>query len=239
MSDPGNIVITGASGGIGRALCELIANRYPRARILATWRSSPPDLSAVNVEWCQLDVTSEADIVRLADVAGSTDWLINCVGMLHSDQQAPEKSIRRLDADEFLTSMQVNCLPTLLLAKHFHPLLRQSDAGRFVAISARVGSITDNGLGGWYSYRISKAALNMALKNISIEWRRSLPRCSVAALHSGTVDTSLSAPFQAGLPDGQVLSPTDSAAHLLEIIEGLTPENSGQFWAWNKEMLPW
>lgn len=239
MIEPGTIVITGASGGIGQALCTLLAARYPAARILATWRSSQPELVGDNIEWRQVDISCEDDIAALAMAAGKADWVINCVGLLHSGEHKPEKTIRRLAPEDFLLNLQVNCLPTLLLAKHFHPLLRQSQAGRFVAISARVGSIADNALGGWYSYRVSKAALNMALKNISIEWRRSLPRCSVAALHPGTVDTCLSEPFQSGLRSGQLLTPVQSADYLLGIITGLTPDNSGQFWAWDGEILPW
>ncbi|EKO3738305.1 SDR family NAD(P)-dependent oxidoreductase, partial [Vibrio metschnikovii] len=130
-------------------------------------------------------------------------------------------------------------LPTLLLAKYFSPLMKTSDAAKFVTISAKVGSISDNRLGGWYSYRASKAALNMLLKTLSIEWQRTIKRGVVLALHPGTTDTPLSKPFQANVPADKLLTPEQAAQYLVELIIQATLQQTGQFLAYNGERLPW
>jgi NAD(P)-dependent dehydrogenase (short-subunit alcohol dehydrogenase family) len=234
-----NIVIVGAAGGIGQALAELIADRNADCQIVATYHETAPLLQRPNITWHQVDVTQEADIQRLAAACSKADWLINAAGLLHTAEQGPDKSIRQASTAFFLQNMTTNCLPTLLLAKYFQPLLRHSEASVFATVSARVGSIAENELGGWYSYRTSKAALNMVLKNLSIEWRRTMPRCSVAALHPGTTDTPLSAPFQRNVSADQLFSPAQTAAYLLAVIDQLTPQVSGKFWSWDGELLPW
>ncbi|MDX1321189.1 MAG: SDR family NAD(P)-dependent oxidoreductase, partial [Oceanospirillum sp.] len=130
-------------------------------------------------------------------------------------------------------------LPTLLLAQHFSSALKKSTRGIFAAVSAKVGSIEDNRLGGWYSYRASKAALNMALKTLSIEWQRSHKQLCVAALHPGTTDTGLSEPFQKNVPEGKLFTPEQTGHYLLNVLEQLTPEQTGSFFSWNGETLPW
>ena len=134
---------------------------------------------------------------------------------------------------------RVNTLPSLLLAKHFSKALKQSPAPLLATISARVGSIEDNRLGGWYSYRTSKAALNMALKTLSIEWRHSHPRGCIAALHPGTNDTPLSKPFQANVAAKDLFEPANTAVSFVELLARLSPADSGRFWAWDGEILPW
>ncbi|MFT6437071.1 MAG: NAD(P)-dependent dehydrogenase (short-subunit alcohol dehydrogenase family) [Candidatus Azotimanducaceae bacterium] len=234
-----NIVIVGAAGGIGQALTELIADRNTNDQITATYHQTMPQLQRPNIEWHQVDVTEEADVQWLAAACGKTDWLINAVGLLHTMEEGPEKSIRQTSPAFFLQNMTTNCLPTLLLAKHFQPLLRHSEASVFATVSARVGSIAENEIGGWYSYRSSKAALNMVLKNLSIEWRRTMPRCSVAALHPGTTDTPLSVPFQRNVPADKLFTPAQTAGYLLDVIDQLSPQVSGKFWSWDGEILPW
>ena len=144
--------------------------------------------------------------------------------------------------------MQVNCVPTLLLAKHAVPLFRESrlnqkisDASTkiFATVSAKVGSIEDNRLGGWHSYRASKAALNMCLKNLSIEWQRQLPDVCVASLHPGTTDTPLSKPFQKNVPVNSLFDSSYTATRLIEILGSLSPEQTGGFWSWDGKQLPW
>ena len=167
------------------------------------------------------------------------DWIINAAGFLHGPAGGPEKSIRSVDPDFLLENIRINALPTLLLAKHFGPALKRSNAPLLATVSARVGSIEDNRLGGWYSYRISKAALNMALKTLSIEWKHSHRKGCVAALHPGTNDTGLSKPFQANVPEGGLFEPRYTADCFVDLLTRLKPSDSGRFWAWNGEPLPW
>ena len=165
--------------------------------------------------------------------------MINAVGLLHDETHGPEKSIRSIDPDFFIKNMNVNALPTLLAAQAFSKLLKSAERGIFATISAKVGSIEDNGLGGWHSYRCSKAALNMALKNIAIEWQRSHKTLCVASLHPGTTDTSLSKPFQKNVPDGKLFSAEKTASYIIDTLEKLTPTETGKFWSWDGTELPW
>ena len=234
-----NIAIIGGSGGIGRTFVEVLAAREGVSAIHATYHHTPPPFDHPLVSWHPLDITDESSIEAWAQNIGELDWLINAVGMLHEPEQGPEKSIRRLDPDFFMRNIQTNALPTLLLAKHLHKQFRHERPAIFATVSAKVGSIEDNYLGGWYSYRASKAALNMGLKTLSIEWQRTLPNVSVAALHPGTTDTALSKPFQRHVPPGQLQSPVYTVNALLNVLDNLTPEQTGKFWAFDGELLPW
>ena len=170
---------------------------------------------------------------------GELDWLINCVGVLRIGDRGPEKTIGQLEPEHFMRSVEVNCLPTLLLGRHAADALKGSERGVFAAVSARVGSIADNGLGGWYSYRASKAALNMSLKCLAIEWGRTRKNIRVAALHPGTTDTRLSRPFQSNVPEGKLFTPAFTAERLLERVDSLHDGPSGRFLAWDGEEIPW
>ena len=159
--------------------------------------------------------------------------------LLHKPAKGPEKTIRQIDPSFFIESMSINALPSLLLAKHLHAKFRHGRPAVFATVSAKVGSIEDNRLGGWFSYRASKAALNMCLKTLAIEWRRSLPNVAVAALHPGTTDTPLSRPFQHNVPTGQLFAPAQSVSYMLDVLDGLNSADSGQFLAFDGEKLPW
>ena len=234
------IVIAGGSGGIGGAFVDKLAGRPDVETVVATYhRSSPPEAEHPNVSWQQLDLTQEPTIRDWAAQIGEIDWLINAVGMLHTPAQGPEKTIRHIDPAFFLHSMSINTVPTLLLAKHLHGNFRHGRPAVFATVSAKVGSIEDNRLGGWFSYRASKAALNMCLKTLAIEWRRSLPNVAVAALHPGTTDTDLSRPFQHNVPSGQLFTPAQSVSYMLDVLDGLNPADSGRFLAFDGEKLPW
>ncbi len=234
-----HIVITGGSGGIGGAFVARLAARPNVRTISATYHRQRPELEHPKVSWQRLDLSDEAAIQDWAAHTGDIDWLINAAGILHTPAQGPEKTIRHLDPDFFLHSMSINALPSLLLAKHLHSRFRHGRPAVFASVSARVGSIEDNRLGGWFSYRASKAALNMCLKTLAIEWRRTLPNVSVAALHPGTTDTPLSKPFQHNVPPEQLFAPTQSVDYLLKVLDGLEPGQSGQFLAFDGERLPW
>lgn len=248
MSEPLKIAIVGASGGIGAALLNVLAEREDVESIHATYFKSPASssLGSINtfagtarVHWTQLDATDEASVKSwLADV-GQVDWIINCVGMLHTQSKGPEKTIRHLDVDHFAASMQINCLPTMLLSKYAAAAFKGTQNGIFATISARVGSIEDNKLGGWYSYRASKAALNMVLKCLSIEWQRTLKNVRVLSLHPGTTDSRLSKPFQNNVPEGSLFSPEKTAGLLLEQIDAAKLKSSGRFIAYDGQEIPW
>ncbi|MEM7258342.1 MAG: SDR family NAD(P)-dependent oxidoreductase [Pseudomonadota bacterium] len=234
-----HVLIAAGSGGIGRALVAEVAARWPSAEITATWRSEPPPAKLPGVRWLQVDLTDEAQVASLAESIESPRWVINAAGVLHTDAHGPEKSIRAVNADFFVENMRVNVLPTLLLAKHFHRRFPKQSDCVFATLSARVGSIEDNRLGGWTSYRCSKAALNMALKNISIEWGRTAKQVAVVALHPGTTDTALSKPFQAGVAEQKLFSAEKTAGLLIDVVASLTPEHTGQFLAYDGSPIPW
>ena len=234
-----NIVITGGSGGIGGAFVEALTGRMDVEHIIATWNRHAPAREYPNVTWQQLDLSDESAVQAWASQTGDIDWLINTAGMLHNSSQGPEKTIRQIDPAFFLENMSTNALPTLLLAKHLHASFRHGRQAVFATVSAKVGSIEDNRLGGWFSYRASKAALNMCLKTLAIEWQRTLSNVAVVALHPGTTDSALSKPFQKNVPPGQLFAPSRTAAYLLDVLDGLTPAQSGQFLAFDGERLPW
>jgi NAD(P)-dependent dehydrogenase (short-subunit alcohol dehydrogenase family) len=234
-----NIVIAGGSGGIGGAFVEALARRPDVDKIIATCNRHSSALDHPKVAWHRLDLTDEAAIRDWAAEVDEIDWLINAAGLLHTRSRGPEKSIRQVDPAFFLENMSINALPALLLAKHLHDKFRHGRPAVFATVSARVGSIEDNRLGGWISYRASKAALNMSIKTLAIEWQRTLPNVAVVALHPGTTDTALSKPFQRHVPNGQLFTPGYSVNCMLNVLESLKPANSGQFLAFDGEQLPW
>ena len=234
-----NALVLGGSGGIGRAFVEQMSRKSGIERIHATWNSHEPDSGDSKVSWYRLDATREEEIEGLCRQLGEIDISINAIGMLHDDQYGPEKSTRQISADYFSRSIEINTLPTLLLARHLAPNLKHKRPAHFATVSARVGSIEENYLGGWYSYRASKAALNMILKTLSIEWKRSLPNVVVSALHPGTTDTALSKPFQKQVPPGNLFTTAQSAAYMMQVLQGLSPKDSGNFWSFDGERLPW
>ncbi len=230
-------LVLGGSGGIGAALVNELHNRYPVAEIIATCFKSP--IADGPARYLSLDVTDEQSICRVLRDFDEFDWVINAVGFLHDQRSQPEKTIRKFAPDVFHKNMMLNTLPTLLLGKYIGEKFKHGRNCVFATVSAKVGSIEDNCLGGWHSYRCAKAALNMALKNISIEWQRTHPNVCVAALHPGTTDTALSKPFQKNVPPEKLFPAAKTANYLLDLIVGLTPDKSGQFWSWDGSRLPW
>ena len=246
-------LIIGGTGGIGRAMVEQLVSSASKQHelpvtIFATYYKNVPDFEADNLHWLAMNICDEESIKQAADTikqqTAHIDWVINCAGLLHSGAQQPEKALRQVETAFFLENMQVNALASLLIAKHVKPLLAKAERSNdkpaiFTTISARVGSISDNQLGGWYSYRMSKAALNMGMKNLSIEWARSLKDVCVVVMQPGTVNTQLSAPFQGNVADGQLFSPAYSAECLLEVLSKMNAAQSGSFVDWAGESIPW
>lgn len=228
---PGGVaLVVGASGGIGSALVERLAHSGHFAEVLGTRRDGS----------LALDLTHEASIsAAIENVAarGELRLVVDATGVLHGGGFLPEKSLRDLDAAHFAHAFVINAIGPALLMKHVLPRLPREGKSVFATLSARVGSIGDNRLGGWHAYRASKAALNQLVRTAAIELKRRAPHAVCIALHPGTVDTSLSAPFaKTGL---EVHSPADAATHLLSVIEGLEPAQSGGFYDWRGDEIPW
>lgn len=224
-----NVVIIGASGGIGGALVANLLEDEKVRSIHATFHHTKPSIAHPKVSWQPLDLTCESSVREWASDLGELDWLINAAGLLHDVDGGPEKSLRQFQVDFFMKNMSINAAPALLLAKHTQDKFDHGRPAVFASVSARVGSIEDNRIGGCYSYRSSKAALNMCLKTLAIEWRRTLSNVSVAALHPGTTDTALSRPFQRNVPAQKLFDVARTAAYLVDVIRGLTPDKSGEF----------
>lgn len=239
--EPLRAVVIGATGGIGRAFVQALAGHDKVEQVFALARDPEGDWPA-GVATGTIDILDEASIEAAATQLSAEDALdlvLLATGMLHEgDRIQPEKSLRDFDADTMTEVFALNAIAPALVAKHFLPVLRKRQKTVFAVLSARVGSISDNRLGGWAGYRASKAALNMLLKTASIEHARRNRSSVVVALHPGTVDTRLSAPFQSNVPDEQLFTPETSAGHLLDVVDGLTPDDSGGFFAWDGQAIP-
>ncbi|MBL0899464.1 MAG: SDR family oxidoreductase [Reyranella sp.] len=227
----GLAIVVGASGGIGGAFLDRLPARSTFRTILGLGRRSDPPL----------ELAAEQSIVRAARhvqaLGHELRLVIDATGFLHGDGLAPEKSWRDLDAAHLARAFAVNAIGPALLMKHFLPLLPRQGKSVFATLSARVGSIGDNRLGGWYAYRASKAALNQLVRTAAVELGRSRPAAFCIALHPGTVATPLSAPFaKAGLD----VRPADEAAdRLLDTVDRLRPGDSGGFFDHRGDTVPW
>jgi len=227
-AEAGQAAVIGAGGGIGGALVAELEAGGGLDRVQTFSRRD-------------FDITDETSIAaaaaRLTDGPGALRLVIDATGFLHGSGQTPEKSMRELSFDGLARSFAQNAIGPALLMKHFLPLLPRRGRAVFATLSARVGSIGDNGLGGWHGYRASKAALNQLVRTAAIELQRSRPDAVCVALHPGTVATPLSAPFaKAGL---DVRPPEAAARDLLQVIEGLTPDKSGGFFDHRGDAIPW
>ena len=235
-----NISVFGATGALGHAFVQELRLRNPRAHISAFCRSRPVN-PVDNVDYRFIDINDEDELAKNAALiaeTGPVDLVIVATGILHNQTTFPEKSLRDLNARNLADVLYVNTVLPLLIAKHFIPKLDRKSRTVFAVISARVGSITDNKLGGWYAYRASKAALNMCVKNLAIETRRSRPGAVIVALHPGTVDSKLSKPFQSNVPENKLFSPDYSVGKLLQVVDHLSPEDSGKCFAWDGTEIP-
>jgi NAD(P)-dependent dehydrogenase (short-subunit alcohol dehydrogenase family) len=236
-----NVVVVGATGGIGNALVRALLET-PRVGHVYTFSRSPisEDLKQCSqITDIGIDITNEQSVAAAAQRLDGklVDIVIVATGLLHAQNLAPEKSIKSLTAESFQAVFMSNTLGPMLVAKHFLPLLRRNQKSVFSALSARVSSISDNRLGGWYSYRASKTALNMMLKSLAIECQRTHPQAIVVGLHPGTVDTPLSKPFQKQVKPDQLFLPHNAAESLLQVIDGLTLEDSGNLFAWDAKLI--
>jgi NAD(P)-dependent dehydrogenase (short-subunit alcohol dehydrogenase family) len=251
LDEPAHVLVTGASRGIGLAMVEQLLQCPDVARVLAVARSAnvTPALSALAAQHperlsrIEADLTDTADIERLARSVASTSprlhLLLNCAGVLHDAELRPEKSLAQLSLDSLQRSFALNAFAPILLVQALLPRLRHGKAAVIASLSARVASIGDNRLGGWYAYRAAKAAQNQLLRTLSIELRRLNPQACCLLLHPGTVDTALSAPFNAHVAADRLFTPAHSAACLLAIVAQAGPADSGRFIAWDGQDIPW
>jgi NAD(P)-dependent dehydrogenase (short-subunit alcohol dehydrogenase family) len=217
-------LVVGASGGIGAALVAELARRDVAVTGLSRREHG-------------LDVTDEASIARiLGALEGPFDTVLVATGALELGPHRPEKALRSVTPAALAAQFALNATGPLLILKHALRLMPRSEPVRFAALSARVGSIGDNGLGGWYSYRAAKAALNQLIHTAAIEVTRSHPQSVVVTLHPGTVDTSLTAQHRG---THAAMPPAEAAGHLLDVLGRLTPAQSGGFHDWQGTVVPW
>ena len=233
--------VIGASGGIGNALCQAIATSGRFSTVHALSRSAT-GFDDERIVAGTIDTSDEASVAAAAEkvsASGPLDLVIVASGILHRDSLQPERALRQIDTGNMAEVFLVNTIGPTLVAKHFLPLMNRDDKSVFGAITARVGSIEDNRKGGWVSYRSSKAALNMVIKTLSIEHSRRFKKGVVAGLHPGTVATGLSEPFSSRVPQENLFDPALSASHLLTVVDGLTPEDTGGLFAWDGSRIPY
>jgi NAD(P)-dependent dehydrogenase (short-subunit alcohol dehydrogenase family) len=231
--------IFGASGGIGGALVARLVDIPDTVLVYAGARS--PKAAKPKIQPFTFDLTEEASIAEAAErlkQSAPPDLIFVATGLLHDASTRPEKSLSMQSAEAYEKAFAVNCIGPALIGKHFLPLLPRDRRSIFAVLSARVGSISDNHLGGWHAYRASKAALNMVVRNFAIELGRTHPKAIAVALHPGTVDTRLSEPFQRNVDESKLFTPDYSAECLLSVIDHLTPADSGKLFGWDGTEIP-
>jgi len=231
----GCAVVVGATGGIGAALVESLRQDPNFTTVYALSRTPPSVRQTGHLRYLPIDIIEESSIRAAASqLPDPVRLVIVATGALHGGAIGqPEKTYRALDAAALLESYRINTVGPALVAKHMLPRMAPSGRSVFAALSARVGSISDNRAGGWHSYRASKAALNMILRNLAIEVSRRTPDMLCVGLHPGTVDTDLSLPFQRNVAEGTLFTAAQSADYLLQVIDRLRREDSGQVFAWD------
>lgn len=246
-------VVVGASGGLGRAWVErlresgrfstvLALSRTPLTGSASSSAQSDGLATVARLVEGRIDLQEVASIARAADLARTLPPIREVIvasGLLHaSDGLTPEKSLRALDPAVLQRLFAVNAIGPAMVAKHFMPLMPREGRVVFAALSARVGSIADNRLGGWYGYRASKAALNQFIRTLAIEWSRTAKGSVCVGLHPGTVDTLLSAPFQSNVAPDRLFTPDQSVAALDTVLASLSAADSGQVFAWDGQPVP-
>ena len=227
----GTALVVG-QGGIGTALVEALRQRQPQLELLWLGRRSTP----------RLDLTCDTDLDQLGEVLRGKRPLrlvLNTAGWLHDGQRGPEKRLSRVERAGLEQAFSINAYGAILLARAVESALGHGQSAWFASLSARVGSIGDNRLGGWYGYRAAKAAQNQLLRTLAVEWQRRLPSVCVTLLHPGTTATALSEPFRRGVPPEKLFSAERAAGHLLDVLATQGSDDSGRFLAWDGSTIPW
>ncbi len=236
-------LVTGAGGGIGRAVVDtLLASPRP-GRVIGVSRQPSPRADDARFEALNADLTTpEGRGTLISHLGGTTLHLtFNTIGMLHDEALDihPEKRLDDLDAEALARLFHVNATTPAMLLQALQPSLKGQHPALVASLSARVGSIEDNRLGGWYAYRASKAAHNMLMRTAAVELRRLNPNLAVACLHPGTTDTELSRPFQARVPEGKLFTPSFVAEQLLKVLEQCRPGEGASFHDWAGDPVAW
>ncbi len=239
---PKNCVIVGTSGGIGTAFVDHLLQQHGVEKIHCLSRSGQISANDVRIRNHILDYEKPETILSAATKVKNDapiDLAIVTTGLLHNKNGfGPEKSLRQLNADNLARAYQINAIGPALVAQSFLPLLNKETKSVFAALSARVGSISDNSIGGWYGYRAAKAGLNQLLRTASIEHARRWPESVVVGLHPGTVDTDLSKPFQRNVADGKLFTADYSVSQMFNVITAVTPADTGKIFAYDGTEVP-
>ncbi|WP_269617021.1 SDR family NAD(P)-dependent oxidoreductase [Prochlorococcus marinus] len=232
----GVALIIGA-GDIGRCIYDYLTAESPNLNVVVCTRN------LTNNKEIYLDLENDHSFAsfenKISLFKKPLRLVINTSGFLHSNRVKPEKRLSHINRSNIIKNFSINAIAPIMIAKSIEKFIRPELPFSYASLSARVGSIGDNRLGGWYSYRASKAAQNQFLKTLSIEWSRKFPLSIVSILHPGTCDTKLSKPFQAGVPKNKLFSPSQSSEYLINIISEQKPSDSGKFLAWDKNIIPW
>ena len=232
-----SIVVIGSSGAIGNAFIENLSILFDKASIFG-FTSNKALKSSQSITYNYINYKNEDSIEKAALIASEkspVDLVIIATGILHHGKIMPEKSLRDLSLEKFHLLFEANTILPALIMKHFIPRLNRKTKAVFAALSARVGSISDNKLGGWYSYRASKSALSMMIKNAAIETSRNNKNALIVGLHPGTVDSRLSKPFQSNVPEKRLFTPDYSVKKMLEVLKKLTAKDTGKCFDWDGE----
>ena len=232
------VAVIGSSGAIGRAFVDHYINDLSINSIFSFSRSSI-GIDNNKVKHFSIDIENESSIENAAKSVEETnfDEIIIASGLLHTNEFGPEKSIKDLKADNILKVLNVNTVGPAIIGKYFLPLLNKDNKSVMAFLSARVGSISENKLGGWYAYRASKSALNQVIKTFSIELKRTNPKAIIIGLQPGTVDSELSAPFKRSVSNNKLFSAEYSVSQLLGVIERADESSSGNLISWDGEII--
>lgn len=238
-------VLLGASGAIGCALTQRLVESESFSKIYAIgrtvcqiWPANHASITPIEInDYCEKDIQAAAQRIRSG--GNEINLALVATGMLHNADISPEKSLRQIDCNALKHLFTANTIVPIIFAKHFSRLMSKTQPAVLAAISARVGSISDNRLGGWYGYRASKSALNMLYKNLAIEMQRVNPNLIISLLHPGTTDTHLSKPFQANVAPEKLFSPQLSADYLYQVVQGLKKNDTGKFFGWDGKLIEW
>ncbi len=260
--DKKNVWIVGANGGLGLGLTQQIlaqghqvtaSSRRPSTALQQLEKSYSGNITTVIGDLSQQDSDLSSQLTAIFERYGRPDWTINASGLLHSnchgDSQnisqsskqsyMPEKRLSQITPTFLADNIEANTYTSIAIAQYLDSLYKRDTPFSFLCLSAMVGSINDNRSGGWYSYRMSKAALNMFVKTLSIEWQRRFPHACIAAIHPGTTDTTLSGPFQQNITGDKLYTPELSAKRIYHVLSTLTPKDSGHFFHWDGSQLDW
>ncbi len=232
----GVALIIGA-GDIGKCISEYLSTLSPRLDVIVCGRN-PSNKNDIFLD-LEIDRSFTSFEYQISLLKKPLRLVINTSGFLHSNLVKPEKRLSHINRTNMIKNFSINSIAPILIARSIEKFIRPELPFSFASLSARVGSIGDNRLGGWYSYRASKAAQNQFLKTLSIEWRRKFPLSIVSILHPGTCDTKLSKPFQSAVPKNKIFTASKSSEYLINIISTQKPSDSGKFLAWDSSIIPW